>query len=212
MAIVLDVVTHKNVDGSSKDVVVLRDTSNNRNFTVGALSLADGNPVDDTHGLPVKIVADAAGTSALDGDVETFTQSSAVKLALAAAVLFGADGVTPSSAARLIGYIFSGAQAVSEVGTKGAATTTTVTVDATTANGVQLIAANGGGLRRRVIITQRGTTPVEVAPGNITAASGVGRYLPGVPGAEQTWFIQGALRATVASGTQVVSVSTEILA
>lgn len=210
MALVLDVVTHKNADGvTSKDIVVLRDTVTGKNTMVAVVTDALGALIDATHPLSVKIEADAAGSAVVTDD-ESVPRANA-QAALAVALLYGANGLTPATTDRLIAYIFSGAQAVSEAAAKGAATSVVVTVNSATANGTQLISANSAGTRRRVVITQRGTTAVEVKPGNITAATGQARHLPGVAGAEQTWFIAGELRATCASGTQDVSVTEEVL-
>jgi hypothetical protein len=210
MALVLDVVTHKNVDGSSKDIVVVRDNVANKNYPIGMFVDSAGNPVDASHPLSVKIEADAAGSSVVTDDGSVPRNNSAA--ALAAAVLYGANGVGLETVDRIIAHIFSGALKVSEGAAQGTSVTTQKTVDATTANGVQLVAANTTGTRRRIIITQRGTTLVEVVQGNITAATGKGRPLVGVAGVEQSWFIAGELRATCVSGTQDVSVTEEVFA
>jgi hypothetical protein len=211
MAYVDDVVTYKDASDASKNIETVSQSGNHIEKT--AVYTADGVPVAAGTPLPVAIITDAAGSAVVTDD-ESVPRNNAAA-ALAAAILYGANGVNAATVDRIIAYVYGGALGVSEVGAKGTATVTTVTVDATTTNGVVLIAANTdgtGGLRRRVIITQRGTTAVEVSPTNITAATGKGRLLPGVVGAEQVWFIQGQLRATVASSTQEVSVSTEILA
>jgi hypothetical protein len=174
------------------------------------------NPVDslgiemtDTalHALNVKIVADAAG-SAVDTDDGSVAAGQA-SLALAIAQVHGFDGTVWR---RIKSW--SGGQAVSEQAAQGTPTIAQVTVDATTTNGVQLKAANSTGTRRRLVVTNHGTTPVMLgvgATGLTAGAATAGEMLAGVAGAEKSFFTSAEVRATVTTGTQVVAVREEVL-
>ena len=102
---------------------------------------------------------------------------------------------------------------VHEMAAGGTTSIAQVTVDDSTTNGVQLIAANSAGTRRRVVVTNHSTTPVYINTGNLTAGgTAAGEILAGVVGAEKSYFTVNTLRATVDTGTAVVAVREEVLA
>src|SRR6266550_4110778 len=153
-----------------------------------AVDVSAANP------LPVAIITDAAG-STVDTDDGSIAAAQA-SLALAVALNHGFDGTVWR---RL--KAFSGGQAVSEQAAQGTPTISQATVNATTANGVQLIAANGSGTRRRVVITNHSTSVIYLGVGatGLTAGSAAaGEALAGVVGAEKSFFTSAELRATVA--------------
>lgn len=99
---------------------------------------------------------------------------------------------------------------VTEKGAAGTPSEAQVTVDAVTANGVQIVAPNTA--RRRVTITNLSTTDVWLRSANLTAGGAtLGDLLLGTKGYLKTYFHQGQIRATCAGGTALVSVAEEVV-
>lgn len=211
MAFAPDVLTYKDASDASKNTLSVSEGGTHvpavANYT------ADGVAVSASAPLPVAIISDAAGSAVVTDDGSVPRNNAAA--ALAAAVLYGANGTGLETVDRIIAHIFTGALKVSEGAAAGTATAVQVTVAAADTNGTVVIAANSAGTRRRVVVTNHTTKDVYLKPANLTAgATTDGELLVGVKGAQSVWFIAGQLRGTVATGdtSAVVGVREEVLA
>lgn len=116
---------------------------------------------------------------------------------------------------RIAGSQAAGVVGVSERATTGVSTIAQITVNGSTSSGVLLVATNGLGTRRRVVVTNHSTDVVYINIGTLPAGgTGVGEALAGVVGAEKSYFTANALRATVPTSifAAVVAVREEVLA
>jgi hypothetical protein len=169
-----------------------------------------GNDATDTvaRAIQVSIVKNTAGSTVVT-DAETIARND-TNVAKIAGALYHGDGTGLATNARKITQGFSNNLAVTEHVAMGTSTTTQVTVDSSTVNGVLLVPANAN--RRRVLLVNEGTVPVRFQFGNITAGSTtLGGFLAGVAGAQVSLFTNLTVRATCAVGTQPVTVVEEVL-